>query len=52
MLNPSRYDANTKMIRLSENGLTTKLKAVFDADAERQFDAIWHYLQGLPAYPE
>ena len=48
MLDPPRYDINTRMIRLSENGLTTKLKRVFDADAHKQFDAIWHYMQSLP----
>jgi cytochrome c553 len=48
MLNPPRYDINTKMIRLSEDGLTTKLKAYFDADAKQQFGALWHYMQSLP----
>jgi cytochrome c551/c552 len=48
MLDPPRYEANTKMIRLSENGLTTKLKVYFDADARQQFNAIWHYIQSLP----
>jgi len=48
MLDPPRYDINTKMIRLSENRLTTKLKAYFDADAQQQFDAVWHYIQSLP----
>jgi mono/diheme cytochrome c family protein len=48
MLDPPRYDINTKMIRLSENRLTTKLKAYFDADAHQQFDAVWHYIQSLP----
>ena len=47
MLNPSRYDRNTKMIRLSENGITTKLRRYFDADAKKQFDAVWHYIQSL-----
>lgn len=48
MLDPPRYDINTKMIRLSENGLTTKLKAYFDADAKQQFNAVWQYMQSLP----
>jgi hypothetical protein len=48
MLDPPRYDPNTKMIRLSENGLTTKLKEPFDADAHQQFEAVWHYIQSLP----
>jgi cytochrome c551/c552 len=48
MFDPPRYDINTKMIRLSENGLTTKLKTFFDADAKQQFGAVWHYMQSLP----
>jgi mono/diheme cytochrome c family protein len=51
MLDPPRYDPNTKMIRLSENGRTTKLKELFDADAHQQFEAVWHYIQSLPASP-
>ncbi len=47
MLDPPRYDINTKMIKLSEDGQTTKLKKVFDADAHQQFDAVWHYIQSL-----
>lgn len=48
MIDPPRYDINTKMIRLSVNGRTTKLKEYFDADAHQQFGAIWHYIQSLP----
>jgi hypothetical protein len=48
MLEPPRYDINTKMIKLSENGLSTKLKDYFDADAQQQFDAVWNYIQSLP----
>jgi hypothetical protein len=53
MLDPPRYDIKTSMIRLSQDGLTTKLKNVFDADAKKQFDAVWHYIQSLPqgGYP-
>ncbi len=49
MFDPPRYDLNTKMIKLSENGLTTKIKEHFDADARRQFDAVWNYMQSLPS---
>jgi hypothetical protein len=49
MLDPPRYDVKTRMVRLSTNGLTTKLKTHFDADARKQFDAVWHYIQSLPA---
>ena len=48
MFDPVRYDPNSKMIKLSEDGITTKLKAYFDADAHQQFDAVWHYIQSLP----
>ena len=47
MLDPPRYDINTKMIKLSEDGLSTKLRTVFDADTRRQFEALWHYIQSL-----
>ncbi|MDG2224612.1 MAG: hypothetical protein P8L85_24735 [Rubripirellula sp.] len=47
MLDPPRYDINTKMIKLSENGITTKLKSVYDQDAKKQFEAVWHYMQSL-----
>lgn len=48
MLDPPRYDINTRMIKLSADGLTTKLKQPFDADAHQQFEAVWHYIQSLP----
>tara|TARA_R110002049_G_scaffold47902_1_gene138377 strand:+ start:66162 stop:70448 length:4287 start_codon:yes stop_codon:yes gene_type:complete len=48
MIDPPRYDINTRMIKLSENGLTTKLKDYFDASADAQFGAVWHYIQSLP----
>lgn len=47
MLDPPRYDIKTKMIRLSEDGRTTKLTTVFDGEAKQQFDALWHYIQSL-----
>ena len=48
MLDPPRYDINTRMIKLSEDGLTTKLKDFFDANAHQQFEAVWSYIQSLP----
>ena len=51
MINPPRFDVNTKMIKLSENGLTTKLKNVFDADAKKQFEAVWQYMQTVDQTP-
>ena len=49
MIDPPRYDINTKMIKLSENGLSTKITEYFDADAQQQFDAMWNYIQSLAA---
>jgi hypothetical protein len=31
------------------DGKTTQLREVFDGDARRQFEALWHYIQTLPA---
>ena len=47
MMNPARYDITTNMIRLSEDGITTKVRDYFDGDAHRQFEALWHYIQSL-----
>lgn len=47
LINPSRYEVGTKMPRFSLDGKTTQLKKVYDGDARRQFEAIWHYLQSL-----
>lgn len=48
MLDPPRFDINTRMVKLSENGLSTKVKEHFDADAHQQFEAVWHYIQTVP----
>lgn len=47
-LDPPRYDVTTRMPKLAVDGRTTKVKNVFDGDARRQFDAVWHYLQTVP----
>lgn len=47
MFDPPRYDLSTNMIKLSDNGITTKVRAHYDADAQKQFDALWHYIQNL-----
>jgi cytochrome c553 len=52
MLDPPRYDINNRMVKISANGLSTKLRGYFDADARQQFGAVWHYIQSLPAEPE
>jgi hypothetical protein len=45
MLDPPRYDTNTRMPKLAPDGKTTKVTRFFDGDARKQFDAIWEYLQ-------
>jgi hypothetical protein len=32
----------------SSDGKTTQLREVFDGDARKQYDALWHYIQTLP----
>ena len=49
MFDPPRFDINTNMVKLSANGITTKVKRYYDADAHRQFEALWHYIHSLPA---
>ena len=48
MFDPPRFDINTNMIKLSANGITTKVKQYYDADAHKQFEALWHYIRSLP----
>lgn len=47
MLDPPRVDVLTKMPKFAADGKTTGLATVFDGDAARQYDAIWHYMQTL-----
>ena len=47
VVDPLRVDPMTAMIRFTENGVTTKLRTVFNGDAPRQFDAIWHYFRSI-----
>ena len=47
MANPLRVDKQTKMPRFSEDGKSTSLKSVLDGNAEKQFDALWHYLNSI-----
>ncbi len=49
MNDPLRIDPQTKMPRYSTDGKTTKIKEIFDGDAKKQFDALWHYLNSIPA---
>ena len=48
MFDPPRYDLNTNMVRLSLDGLTTKAKKFYDADAHQQFESLWHYIHSQP----
>ena len=44
MLNPLRFDPATKMPRYSPDRQSTVVKHVFEGNARRQFDSLWHYL--------
>jgi cytochrome c2 len=48
MISPTRVDVVTRMPVFSQDGKTTALRGVFEGDAQRQFEAIWHYMQTLP----
>lgn len=48
MLDPPRLDPLTKMVKLAPDGKMTGIREVFDGDARRQFDALWHFIQTLP----
>ncbi|WP_197530925.1 DUF6797 domain-containing protein [Bythopirellula polymerisocia] len=45
VLNPPRFDFSTKMPQLARDGRTTAAIRFYDGDAEKQFHAVWHYLQ-------
>ena len=45
MLDPPRFETNTKMPKLAPDGRTTKVSDVFDGDAARQFETLWQYIQ-------
>lgn len=49
MLDPPHVDTITRMPKLAIDGKTTPLRDVLDGDARRQFDALWHFIQTLPA---
>jgi hypothetical protein len=49
MLAPDRVDVTMRMPVFATDGKTTQIREVFDGDARRQFDALWHYIQTLPA---
>ena len=43
-LDPPRFDISTKMPKLAADGQKTKVTAILDGDARRQFNAIWHFI--------
>ncbi len=48
MLTPDRVDVSMRMPVFATDGKMTQIREVFDGDARRQFDALWHYIQTLP----
>jgi hypothetical protein len=47
VLDPPRFDASTRMVKLAPDGKTTKVTSFYDGDAAKQFEAIWHYIQSV-----
>ena len=47
VLAPLRIDADTKMPKFSEDGVTTQITDVLGGKAVEQFEAIWQYLRSL-----
>jgi hypothetical protein len=47
VLNPPRFDPAVRMPQLSPDGETTKVTDILDGDADRQFDAVWAFIQSL-----
>jgi mono/diheme cytochrome c family protein len=47
MTDPLRIDPATKMIKFAQDGKKTGLESHYDGDAEKQFKAVWHYLESL-----
>jgi type 1 glutamine amidotransferase/mono/diheme cytochrome c family protein/glucose/arabinose dehydrogenase len=45
VLDPPRWDISTRMPKLAADGRTTKVTSFYDGDAEKQFEAIWYYIQ-------
>jgi hypothetical protein len=44
---PVRVDPGSKMPRFSADGVTTPRTNIYEGDAQRQFEALWHYLVTL-----
>jgi hypothetical protein len=52
MLDAPRIDITTKMPKLAPDRRKTELTTIYNGDAQKQFDAIWHYIQSLPPLPD
>ena len=48
MMNPYRITPNTIMPKFADDDGRTGLIDLFEGDARRQFDSVWHYLHRLP----
>ncbi len=48
MMDPLRIDPQTKMPKYSADGKTTKIGDIHNGNAEKQFDALWEFLQSVP----
>jgi mono/diheme cytochrome c family protein len=48
VLDPPRYDINTRMPRFAATDGTTRVKSILGGDAPAQFEAVWHYIQSVP----
>ena len=46
VLDPQRYDPAGKMPKFVADLKTTKVTAIFQGDAQRQLEAIWHFIRG------
>jgi len=44
MLHPQRVDPTTKMLKFAPDGKRTSLTKILQGNADRQFEALWHYL--------
>ena len=49
MMVPDRVDVTMRMPIFAADGKTTQLREVLGGDARKQYDALWHYIQTLPA---
>jgi len=49
VLDPGRYDTNSRMPKLAADGRTTKINFIYEGDARQQFHAIWEYIRTVEA---